>query len=336
MRGRGKPVAVRPGQSRYGKGRPMDAHAETDWDTIERSSPEPEAACLATKPPGAGSDRGGRYDVSAVASSILDDVRRAMERNRPEGARLAALRLVSLFDEIKSDRRAWGAGAMAAAKDRSIPEGAPGAAGAARGTGGADRSERQSLLPRFQGDVRRYAAHTPHPAEAGAGAELMLTTGESLSQVALASGFADQAHLSKLFGASSAKPRARGGAETSANRRRRPGESHRHGAGSAGAPGLSPVRPDCLKPSASRGILFEQPGDQRRVEIGANPHDHATLEEHNPAIVGYRTAYRLGRRERPQLDHRLVVLDDEMQPGALRKHFRQLGEGGGDEIALLR
>jgi len=48
-------------------------------------------------PQGAKEGFGARFGLPLEAVTILEDVRRAMERNRPEGARIAALRLVSLL-----------------------------------------------------------------------------------------------------------------------------------------------------------------------------------------------------------------------------------------------
>jgi AraC family transcriptional regulator len=194
----------------------MDSHVQHQWDQVESGLPTVEAT-----------------GFEACASAILDDVRRAMENNRPEGARLAALRLVSLFTGPEPD---WARGGLAPWQRRKI-----------------DRYLRDHLarpvqLDELAGQVTLSVSHfcrafkesfgdTPHAhiirLRLELAQDLMLTTSEPLSQVALASGFADQAHLSKAF-------RRIVGETPSAWRRRNltdaQGEARRHGRG-LGFPG---------------------------------------------------------------------------------------------------
>jgi AraC-like DNA-binding protein len=134
------------------------------------------------------------------AALVLEDLRRAMERNRPEGVRIAALRLVSLL--TPSQEPAFARGGLAPWQRRKI-----------------DRYIRDHLARSIQ--IEEIAQHislsishfcrafketfgdTPHAylirLRLEAAQEMMLSTAEPLSQIALACGFSDQAHLSKQF-----------------------------------------------------------------------------------------------------------------------------------------
>jgi AraC family transcriptional regulator len=136
---------------------------------------------------------------SAEAAEILDDVRRAMERN-PDDARAAALRLVALLTppaEAASVR-----GGLAPWQKRKL-----------------DRYLREHLdhtlpLEELAAQISLSVSHfcrafkksfgmTPHAhiirLRLELAQRLMLTTEDTLSHIALACGLADQAHLSKLF-----------------------------------------------------------------------------------------------------------------------------------------
>ncbi len=141
----------------------------------------------------------GRIGPSAEAVKLLDDLRLALERNA-EGAHAAALRLVSLLTPPAEP--AWARGGLAPWQRRKV-----------------DRYVNEHLdqpirLDELAQQVSLSVSYfcrafkgsfgdTPHGyivrmrLERAQG--LMLATGEPLSQVALACGFAHQAHLSRLF-----------------------------------------------------------------------------------------------------------------------------------------
>ncbi len=139
----------------------------------------------------------GHGDICAEAANILDDVRRAIKRS-PEDARAAALRLVTLLTPTPPEAR----GGLAPWQRRKI-----------------DRYLRQRLedpLPirELAEQIPLSVSHFCHAFKESYGAtphthitrlrlelaqRLLLTTSEPLSQIALACGLADQAHLSKLF-----------------------------------------------------------------------------------------------------------------------------------------
>ena len=58
-------------------------------------------------------------------------------------------------------------------------------------------------------------------------------------------------------------------------------------------------------------IFFEQLGDHRQVEIGANAHDSLPLEKDDPTISIVESHAVLRCRQGMKLDRRLIVLDDE-------------------------
>ena len=136
------------------------------------------------------------------AVTILEDVRRAMERNRPEGARIAALRLVSLLTPSPGAEPVCARGGLAPWQRRKI-----------------ERYVRENLerpvqieelalqiplsVSHFCRAFKETFRNTPHAylirLRLESAQEMMLATDEPLSQIALASGFADQAHLSKQF-----------------------------------------------------------------------------------------------------------------------------------------
>jgi AraC family transcriptional regulator len=131
--------------------------------------------------------------------SVLDDVRRAIERNLLDGAHAAALRLVSLLSQ---PNEMCARGGLAPWQRRKI-----------------DCYLREHLeqpveLDQLAQQVPLSVSHfcrafkatygdTPHAyiirLRLALAKEKMLATDAPLIQIALASGFADQAHLSKLF-----------------------------------------------------------------------------------------------------------------------------------------
>jgi AraC family transcriptional regulator len=140
--------------------------------------------------------------ASAEASGLLDEVRQAMERNQPDGARAAALRLVTLLTQPAGAEAAIARGGLAPWQQRKV-----------------DRYLREHLerpvrIDELAGQVPLSVSHfcrafketfgdTPHAyllrLRLELAQELMMATEEPLSQIALAAGLADQAHLTKLF-----------------------------------------------------------------------------------------------------------------------------------------
>jgi AraC family transcriptional regulator len=138
---------------------------------------------------------------SAEAVQLLDDVRHALERN-PEGARAVALRLVALFSPPAEATSAGACGDLAPWQQRRI-----------------DRYVREHLEEPMRVEelasqislsvsyfCRAFKASfgvTPHAyiirLRLTLAQELMLSTGDPLSEIVFACGFANQAHLSKLF-----------------------------------------------------------------------------------------------------------------------------------------
>jgi AraC family transcriptional regulator len=136
--------------------------------------------------------------VSAEAAGLIEDVRRAIGRN-PDDARAAALRLVTL---LTSGPPAGLRGGLAPWQRRKIE----------RYMG--ERLEHPLPVRELAEQIPLSVSHfcrafkesygtTPHTHITRLRVELaqrlLLTTSEPLSQIALACGLADQAHLSKLF-----------------------------------------------------------------------------------------------------------------------------------------
>jgi AraC family transcriptional regulator len=142
------------------------------------------------------------HPFPAEATGLLDEVRHAIERNQPDGARAAALRLVTLLTQTAEVRAASARGGLAPWQRRKI-----------------DRYVREHLERPVQVDelaaqiplsvshfccaFKETFGDTPHAylirLRLETAQEMMLATAEPLSQIALASGFGDQAHLSKQF-----------------------------------------------------------------------------------------------------------------------------------------
>jgi AraC family transcriptional regulator len=148
----------------------------------------------------AGSELDSQAGFPHLASVVLEDVRLAMERNRPEGARVAALRLVSLL--TPPSELACARGGLAPWQrqkiDRYIRD------HLARSIQIEELAQHISLsISHFCRAFKETFSDTPHAylirLRLEAAKEMMLSTAEPLSQIAVASGFADQAHLSKQF-----------------------------------------------------------------------------------------------------------------------------------------
>jgi AraC-like DNA-binding protein len=156
---------------------------------------------IAAGPPDLPSPATRLHRCSPEAIRAVNDVRRALERD-PEGARAAALRLVALLSSPAAGERPCRRGGLAPWQQRKV-----------------DRHMRQRIegplrvrelaeqaslsVSYFCRAFKESFGTTPHLHLARLRVEraqrLMLTTGDPLSQIALACGMADQAHLSKLF-----------------------------------------------------------------------------------------------------------------------------------------
>lgn len=140
--------------------------------------------------------------LPAEASGLLDEVRLAMEANQPAGARTAAARLVALLNRHAGVGATMARGGLAAWQQRKI-----------------DRYVRAHLerpvqieelaqqiplsVSHFCRAFKETFGDPPHAylirLRLETAQQLMLATDDPISQIALASGFADQAHLSKQF-----------------------------------------------------------------------------------------------------------------------------------------
>jgi len=144
---------------------------------------------------------GAETALSAEADRLIDDVRRAIERD-PQAARAAALRLAALLASPATTGSRAARGGLAPWQKRKV-----------------DRYLRERLegpLPikevaeqiplsvsHFCRAFKESFGTTPHMhilrLRLELAQRLMLTTDDPLSQIALDCGLADQAHLSKLF-----------------------------------------------------------------------------------------------------------------------------------------
>jgi AraC family transcriptional regulator len=135
------------------------------------------------------------------ADQLLDDLRRAMERN-PEATRAAVAQLVTFLTPRAAVESASARGGLAPWQKRKV-----------------DRYLRENLdrpvrlntvaeqvalsVSYFSRAFKETFGTTPHMhmlrLRLDRAQQLMLTTEDPLSQIALACGLADQAHLSKLF-----------------------------------------------------------------------------------------------------------------------------------------
>ncbi len=137
----------------------------------------------------------------ADAVGILDDVRRRIGRD-PEGARAAALRLVALLTPPGGGEPVPVRGGLAPWQKRKVDRYIQ------------QRLERTLRVEELAEQVSLSVSHFCRAFKESFGASphlhltrlrveraqrLMLTTQDPLSQIALACGMADQAHLSKLF-----------------------------------------------------------------------------------------------------------------------------------------
>jgi AraC family transcriptional regulator len=168
--------------------------------TINHISPAEEPPSVARRQRSC-SDGSRHTRFSAAAVRILDDICGAVERN-PEDARAAALRLVTLLTLPAEAESAGARGGLAPWETRKV-----------------DRYLREHLehpmrvdelaeqvplsVSHFHRAFKEAFGRTPHAhiirLRLELAQKLMLTTEMPLSEIALACGLADQAHLSKLF-----------------------------------------------------------------------------------------------------------------------------------------
>jgi AraC family transcriptional regulator len=136
------------------------------------------------------------------AAGILNDVRRAMEGNHPEGARAAALRLLTVLTEPVDSELVVNRGGLAPWQKRKLD--------LYLNEHIEDRVRLDDLaelvslsISHFCRAFKETCGITPHTyimrLRLELAQKLMLTTRDPLSQIALACGLADLAHLSKLF-----------------------------------------------------------------------------------------------------------------------------------------
>ena len=144
----------------------------------------------------------GSNPICAQATGLLEEVREAIERNQADGARAAAARLVTLLAQTSKPEGTIVRGGLAPWQRRKIERYIR------------EQLERPVQIEELAGQIPLSVSHfcrafketfgdTPHAylirLRLEAAQAMMLETAEPLSQIALASGFADQAHLSKQF-----------------------------------------------------------------------------------------------------------------------------------------
>ncbi len=140
---------------------------------------------------------------SAEASGILEDVRRAIARHHNEDARVAAWRLVSLLASPPAALAPEPArGGLAPWQQRKVERYLTEHLGRPVRVG--ELADQSALsVSHFCRAFKETFGDTPHGyivrLRLELAQKLMLATEEPLSQIALASGLADQAHLAKLF-----------------------------------------------------------------------------------------------------------------------------------------
>jgi AraC-like DNA-binding protein len=142
-----------------------------------------------------------RWSRATDAVRTLDDVRRTLERD-PEAARAAAVRLVRLLTPPANGEPPCARGGLAPWQQRAV------------GRYMRQRLERPLRVKELAGLATLSVSHFCRTFRKSFGTtprlhlirlrveraqQLMLTTSDPLSQIALACGMADQAHLSKVF-----------------------------------------------------------------------------------------------------------------------------------------
>jgi AraC-like DNA-binding protein len=151
--------------------------------------------------PHSGQNHGLPDQISSEVTQILDAIRRSVLSN-PEEARPAALRLVTLLAPSVKDKAPSARGGLAPWQKQKI-----------------ERYVRENLdhplrVEELAGQLSLSTSHfnrafketfgeSPHTyivrSRLKMAQQMMLSTGEALSQIAFACGFADQSHFSKAF-----------------------------------------------------------------------------------------------------------------------------------------
>jgi AraC-like DNA-binding protein len=187
----------------------------SDFIEFESRQSGPIPAEAFAEPSSSGTERGWHPRLPLEAVEILDDLRRAMEQN-PDDAHAVALRLVTLLSPSAGTASPGTCRGLAPWQKRKV----------ARYLN--EHLGRPLYISEIANQVSLSVSHfcrafkdsfgtTPHThiirLRLELAQQLMLTTEDPLSHIALACGLADQAHLSKLF--------RRGVGETPAAWRRR-------------------------------------------------------------------------------------------------------------------
>ena len=141
-------------------------------------------------------------EFSAQAAGFLDEVRHAVERNRLEGARKATLHLLRLLTPPDETEPVIVRGGLAPWQKRKVE--AYLSSHLERGVRVEElAAEARLSVSHFCRAFKQTFGDTPHAhiirLRLGLAKTRMLATEEPLSQIALACGFADQAHFNKLF-----------------------------------------------------------------------------------------------------------------------------------------
>jgi AraC family transcriptional regulator len=179
----------------------MDSHTLVDWEAQRQGLP-PAGAFAETTPSDHGHTKSSNCPgLLSEAAQILDDVRCALNQS-PKHAREAALRLVTLLASSATAELPIARGGLAPWQRNKVDRYLR------------DHLEQPLYLTGLADLVNLSTSHfcrafkesfgsTPHAYIIGLRLELaqrlMLATDEPLSQIALACGLGDQAHLSKLF-----------------------------------------------------------------------------------------------------------------------------------------
>jgi AraC family transcriptional regulator len=180
----------------------MNSHDFVELESC-RVSAEAFAEQPASIPEQSNSCAEGRWETRfpLAAAEILDDVRRAMEWN-PDHAHALALRLVALLTPPAGVASAGARGGLAPWQKRKVDRYLSEHLG--RPLYIKEIASQVSLsVSHFCRAFRESHGTTPHKhilrLRLELAQRLMLTSEDSLSQIALACGMADQSHLSRLF-----------------------------------------------------------------------------------------------------------------------------------------
>jgi AraC family transcriptional regulator len=183
----------------------MITHALLKRDIFSRRLPPAATrggdSCEVVESPHSCADIGGHARIRAEVTRLLDDVRSTLARN-PERARVAAARLVTVLEQTAETEPARARSGLPPWQQRKVERFMR------------DHLESAIHLRDLAREVSLSKGHfgrafkesfgdTPHAyimrLRIRRAQELMLTTREPLSHIALICGFADQSHLTKVF-----------------------------------------------------------------------------------------------------------------------------------------